>query len=367
MRRILAAMNNIELAKRRLTSQQIGGTRFNNPKNVLEWMGALQAQDFAMAKWAVGTRLPLSTECDINRALDQGDILRTHLLRPTWHLVSNADIYWMLELTAPQIRGSFNSRHIQLGLTNTILKKSNSVIEKTLRGGTHLTREELIKELDKVKIVTDGNRASHLFAWAELEGIICSGTTKGGKPTYALLEERVPKKITIRRDDALATLAKKYFTSRCPATFQDFVWWSGLNVRDARHALEMISQEFIPEKIDSETFWLTPGFSAQTASHGNVFLLPAFDEFIISYKDRSAALPFKNHKKTISSNGIFRPVIVVNGQVSGIWKRTIGAGSVEVTAELFESPSKEIRDQIGEASEEYGRYLEKEITLNFIS
>jgi hypothetical protein len=357
-------MTTIELAKIRMASQQIGGTRFKNAKNVLEWMGAMQAQDYSMAKWAIGIRLSNSTDKEINSAMDNGDILRTHLLRPTWHLVSNENVYWMLELTAPQIRASFSSRHIQLGLTKTILKKSNSVIEKALRGGINLTREELIAELGKEKIATDENRASHLFAWAELDGLICSGAIKSGKQTYAMLEERVQKKKPFNKDEALATLAKKYFASRCPATLQDFVWWSGLNVRDARHALDMISREFIPEKIDSQICWVPSSYAGQKAIHESAYLLPAFDEFIISYRNRSAALPFENHKKTISSNGIFRPVIVINGQVQGIWKRTFSADKVTVDAELFESPSKVVRNRVEIASEEYGRHLEKKIELN---
>jgi hypothetical protein len=357
-------MNISDLAKIRVASQQIGGTKFSSAKYVIDWMGAIQAQDYAMAKWAIGVRLPKSTDTGISTAIDAGDILRTHLLRPTWHFVSNDDIYWLLELTAQQIKVSFKSRHKQLGLTKAILRKSNSIIEKALRGGHHLSREELINELGKAKIATDENRASHLFAWAELEGLICSGASKKGKQTYALFEERVQKIKTFDKDEALATIAKKYFTSRCPATLQDFLWWSGLSVTDAKRALEMVRSEFIPETINSQTYWFTPSFSIPQANDESAYLLPAYDEFIICYKDRSASLPFETTKKAISSNGIFRPVVVINGQVSGIWRRTVSNDKVLVEAKLFDPPSKAITNHIEEATAQYARYLEKKTELN---
>ena len=353
-----------DLAKIRLLSQQIVGSKFNNAKDVLDWMGAIQAQDYGMAKWAVGTRLPDSNDNIISAAIDEGEILRTHLLRPTWHFVSNDNIYWILDVTAQQVKNSFKSRHIQLGLTNTILRKSNSVMEKALNGGNHLTREELIVELGKVKIATNDNRASHIFAWAELEGLICSGATKGGKQTYAILEERVPRRKPINKEEALATLAQKYFSSRCPATLQDFVWWSGLTVSHAKKALEMAAPKFIPVTYNSEVYWFTPSFSVPKAPIDEVYLLPAFDEFIISYKDRSAALPKETHKKAVSNNGIFRPVIVVNGQVAGIWKRTVNKDKVALEAVFFESPNKTISSKVKEAAIQYGHYLDKQIEVN---
>jgi hypothetical protein len=356
-------MNLSDLAKIRLISQQIDGSKLSSPKNALDWMGAIQAQDYEMAKWAIGIRLPGANDKGICAAIDKGEILRTHLLRPTWHFVTKDNIYWILELSAQQIKVSFKSRHIQLGLTNTILRKSNLVLEKALKGGNHLTREELIAELGKAKIPTNDNRASHIFVWAELDGLICSGATKNGKQTYAILEERVPERKPFNREAAMATLAQKYFLSRCPATLQDFVWWSGLTVSAARSALEMTAPNFIPEKINSQTYWFTPSFSFSKTMDKELFLLPAFDEFIISYKDRSATLALENHKKAVSDNGIFRPVIVENGQIIGIWKRTIVKNIVVLQVEFFEPQNKTMSSYVKEAAIQYGHYLDKQIEL----
>lgn len=213
----------------RSLNQQITVSKFKTAKEIASWLGAIQAQDYNMAKWALGIRLPNSTEIVINNEIDSGGIIRTHLLRPTWHIVSSNDIYWIQELTAPQIKSSFKYRDKQLGLTDTIFRKCNKIFEKTLRDRNHKTREELILELITAKIEVDNNRASHIFIRAEIDSIICSGIQKGGKPTYAILAEWVPIKNKTYRDEALKELALRYFTSRGPATVQDFSWWSGLS------------------------------------------------------------------------------------------------------------------------------------------
>ena len=202
-----------DVANIRLTNQHVAATKFKKAKDIVHWMGAMQAQDYAMAKWAVGVRLPDSTDTVIESAIDKGEIIRTHVLRPTWHFVSSGDIYWMLALTAPHIKASLKSRHKELELTETIISKSHTIIEKALAGGKHATREELITKFEKADIATDNNRASHIFLRAELDGIICSGATKNKKQTYALLEERVPKTKSLNRDEALTALAEKYFSS----------------------------------------------------------------------------------------------------------------------------------------------------------
>ena len=174
----------------------------------------------------------------------------------------------------------------------------------------------------------------------------------------------MPRRKPINKEEALATLAQKYFSSRCPATLQDFVWWSGLTVSHAKKALEMAAPKFIPVTYNSEVYWFTPSFSVPKAPIDEVYLLPAFDEFIISYKDRSAALPKETHKKAVSNNGIFRPVIVVNGQVAGIWKRTVNKDKVALEAVFFESPNKTISSKVKEAAIQYGHYLDKQIEVN---
>lgn len=342
----------------RLISQQIAATKFKTVKEIVGWMGAMQAQDYAMSKWAIGARLPNSTEKEIEHAADNGDIIRTHLLRPTWHFVSAEDIYWLLELTAPRIKASLKSRHNELELTESILKKSNTIIKGMLTGGNHLTREELVSEIVKAKIPVDNNRASHLLMQAELDGIICSGAIKNKKQTYVLISERVADTNNLTREQALEKIARKYFNSHCPATLYDFVWWSGLSVSDARIALEMVKSDFVSEKIGTETYWFTNSFSLSQKDN-SAYLLPAFDEFLISYKDRSASFQFVNQKKVVSENGIFRPVIVINGHVMGIWKRTVKKEKLIVETFFFQSQNKVVKSLVEKAALDYGHFLDK--------
>jgi len=248
-------MNLSHIANARLANQQIASAKFKKPKDLVAYMGAIQSQDYAMSKWAIGLRLPGSTEKQIENVLDKGEIIRTHVLRPTWHIITAADIYWMLALSADKIKSLMKTMNRQLELSEKIFTKSNAVIEKALGEGKHLTREALLSWFEKAKIPTHSNRLSHMLLRAELEGIACSGKMDGNKKTYALLSERVPKKKVLSKEESLALLAKKYFTSHGPATIEDFSWWSGLSLTNARLGLEMVKSNFIFEKINGLGYW----------------------------------------------------------------------------------------------------------------
>jgi hypothetical protein len=346
-----------DISRLREFTQHIGGTRSGEVKNLVSYLGAMQAQDYSMAKWAAGVRISGSTENIVEQAINRGDIIRTHLLRPTWHMVSADDIHWILELTAPHIKRSMTARHKELEITGEILTKSNRLIINALSGNRQLTREELVKKFEDAGIVLGNNRAAHLLLCAELDGFICSGATRGRLPTYALLSERVPLKSACSRDEALARLALRYFTSHGPATLQDFTWWSGLPAGDAREALNMVKPSFSEETLDSETYWMPDSLDTSLAHHASAFLLPAFDEFLISYKDRRASLPEGNQAKAVSSNGIFRPVIVADGQVVGIWKKINRSGKITVALEYFKKPPKTFAEKIDAAVHAYQKFL----------
>ena len=186
------------------------------------------------------------------------------------------------------------------------------------------------------------------------------------KQTFALLSERVTQTKVLNKDEALASLALRYFTSHGPATLQDFIWWSGLTINESKHALEMVKANFVTIKIQEQIYWLLNSFVFPKIEDDLVHILPAFDEFIISYKDRTASLPFENHVKTVSNNGIFRPIIVINGLVTGIWKRTILKDKVLIETELFQSISKSTKNKIEKAFMKYGDFLSKKVEVSFI-
>ena len=320
----------------------------------------MQAQDYAMAKWAIGARLAETTDRKVEYSINKGEILRIHVLRPTWHFVAADDIYWMLQLSAPKIKSSLTTRHKQLELTESVIAKTNSIIEKRLSEKSCLTRDELAGEFHKSGIRTDDNRLSHILFRSELDGVICSGPIKENKLTYALLHERVPNKKEFLRDESLAELAKRYFNSRCPATLEDFIWWSNLTVTDARKAMDLIKSDLISVTMASKKYLVPNSFPQEASEKKSVHLLPAYDEYLISYRDRSSSLSEVSNKRSVSNNGIFYPTIVVNGQIAGTWKRTFQKKKIIVSVDFFNTPDKSTISKTGIKVRAFGRFLGQE-------
>ena len=343
-----------DLSFLRLTNQQVSYHQFTKPAEVVAWMGAMQAQDYGMVRWAVGLRLAEPHLETIQRSIDKGVIIRTHLMRPTWHLVSAKDVRWMLDLTAPHIQASLKLRLKDLELSPAVLNKAMKLLERALSNGDHLTREELITILEKNRISAHDQRGAHILMWAELEKLICSGELKGKKNTYAHFERRVKPQKAISRDAALRKLARRYFTSHGPATLQDFINWSGLPTRDAKQSIDFAEKDLASLNIGSATYWFADVMRRPATVQHPVYLLPAFDEFIIGYRDRSACLPARHKGSAISLNGMFWPVIVFNGEVIGRWKKTVVKEEIKIHFDLFSPGSrqaKKIKGLLSDASE----------------
>ncbi|GAB4024481.1 winged helix DNA-binding domain-containing protein [Spirosoma koreense] len=356
-------MHATHLAHSRLINQQITRPTHRTASELVRWMGAVQAQDYAMVKWALGSRLPHLTEAEITTALDSGELIRTHVLRPTWHVVAAEDVYWMLKLTAPRIKALVKGRDKVLDLTEPLFAASNAVFEKVLAGGHHLTRQELMSELEKAGIRTDSARAAQIMIRAELDGIVANGAVRGKQQTYALLEERVPNRRPLSKEEALAKLAQRYFTSHGPATLNDFVWWSGLSVAEARQGLESIRAKLLSEQINSQTYWFSSDFAVPDQGNDGLYALPAFDEYVISYRDRSAVLALEHQQLAISGNGIFNPILVRDGKVIGTWKRTMQKDKVLIEVIFFQIPDEATLDGLEKAFEPLSRFLNQKIVI----
>jgi hypothetical protein len=236
-------------------------------------------------------------------------VLRTHVLRPTWHFVVPADIRWMLALTAPHVHMRMRPYDRPLELDARLYTRARTVMERALEGGRFLTREELSAALRRGRIVAKGQRLAHLVMHAELEGAVCSGPRRGKQFTYALLAERAPKARTLPRDESLAQLARRYFASHGPATLRDFVWWSGLKVKDAAAGVALAEVEVLPA---------APQASVAAGAH---FLLPNYDEYLIAYRDRDAVLDPERSLNVGFTSGDFPHQLVLDGRVAGSWQR----------------------------------------------
>jgi hypothetical protein len=349
-------MNASAVAHHRLENQHLSSPDFLKPEDVVQWMGAVQAQDYGGAKWAVAQRMRLPAEGTIETAFAEGRLLRTHVMRPTWHFVAPGDIRWMLRLTAPRVNAVMASYYRKFELDQMVFTRTHKALARALHGGRQLTRDALRHAVQRTGIATEGLRFLFILARAELDGVICSGARIGKQFTYALLEERVPPARRLTHDEALAALTARYFASRGPATVQDFVWWSGLTGRDAKAGLEMVSSSLACETIDGRTYWRSASLPAVTRASRAAHLLPPYDEYLVAYKDRSAALASASSKR-LAANAIFGPTIVLDGQVVGTWKRTLGKRDVTMTLSPLGNLRKADQHAVNEAAHAYGVFL----------
>ena len=322
-------------------------------------MGAIQGQDYAMAKWAVGIRLKSPTLRAVEDALARGEIIRTHVMRPTWHLVAAEDIRWMLKLSAQRIKSandSFAKGH-GVDISEALFSRCNRLIEKLLEGNKSLTKQEIEAGLANEGMTVDNRLMTRFMARAEVEGIVCSGVDKGKKATYALLEERVPPVKELTKDEALATLALRYFRSHSPATLKDFVWWSGLTVTEAQQAIGSIKELLVEEHFEGQAFWV---FAAcrKTENRDLIQLLPPFDEYLVSYKDRTPVIPEKHHSKAFNRWGTFYPVILYGGQIIGNWSKVKKKEGLTVTVSFFDKRSKCPLKLLQEVEKQYRKFVD---------
>jgi len=312
-----------DICNQRLTNQHLSRQTLEKPSEVVRLLGAVQAQDYGVAKWGVAQRTRNATDAVVEKEITDGTILRTHVLRPTWHFVVAADIRWMLSLTGPRVKMILAHYDRDLGLDEAILRRASAAITKALEGGKQLTRAELAKAMERARIRTDGTqRLARLVMHAELDGIICSGALRGKQFTYALLEERVPPAKPLEHDAALVELVKRYFNTRGPATVDDFAWWSGLTKADARKGLHEAESELEHETIEGRQYWF-PTPSRLKAKSPAARLLPNYDEYFIGLKDRAAmqatleALGFGGDVSFLRGH-----ILTIDGQVIGGWART---------------------------------------------
>lgn len=341
----------------RLINQHLAHSQHTEASLIVKHMGALQAQDLPMALWACGIRTGATIQTVIN-ALDQGTIMRAHLLRPTWHLVHADDLHWMLNLSKEAIKTTLKSRHKQLNLDFSLLVNVYKYFENAFKTKTYVARDALLTELKKAGITLNDNRGSHLLLLAELDQILCSGEVIKNETSYALYDRRVTRKINYTREESIHHLTKIYFRSHGPATLEDFSWWSGLNKTEAQKGIVSISEDIIGVNYNGRYYYHFPTERGIPELNNTVHLLPAYDEFIISYADRNPVLSAKNQSLAISSNGVFWPVILRNGHVIGIWKRTVKNQKFDIELNWLVKPSKEIKKMVQWEIERFGQFLE---------
>lgn len=340
----------------RLLNQQFMAPQFRHPVEVVCHMGAMQAQEYRLMRWAVAMRTRKPSAKAFQQAFDDGQILRLHLMRGTWQLVS-ADDYWpLLQLCAPKsiavIRGWMSSNKVSI--PDEELMRVRDILAQTAADLGNATKEDLVGALAQKGIRMDDHRLSYHIRMAELSGTLCSGRLLAMKATYALAIDKVGKPTQTDRDEVLVRLTRKYFQSRQPATLEDFVWWSGLNVSDCRRGIALLGSSIHTEKWRGRDFYLTDDCRVRGFRRGRLLLIAPYDEYLIGYKSRDIVLAPEHRHCAHNNSGIFQPIIAYDGIVCGNWSPF----KDNCMADFFDGVEHDAKDVLT-AWQEYQSFLAK--------
>ena len=305
----------------RLLNQQLIAPQFSKPEEVVSHFGAMQAQEYRMMRWAVEMCTRRPSEKAFTKAFNEGKIMRLHLLRGTWQLVSAEDYWWMLDLCAPKAKQVINGwmSSNKIAIHDEELSCIRNLIVETIEKKVSVTKEDFEESLATKGITMDDHRLSYHIRFAELDGVICSGNLLPMKATYAISEKKIPRTEPIERDWALARLATKYFHSHSPATLEDYVWWSGLNIADCKHGIDLIGNHLYSDSYKGKTFFLHENSRTRGFRKDEYLLIPPYDEYLIGYKSRDIVLDPEDKHHAHNNSGIFQPVIAYDGCICGNW------------------------------------------------
>jgi hypothetical protein len=347
------------ISDQRLANQRLAKPTLERAIDVVSLLGAVQAQDYGAAKWGLAQRMRAATDADIEQEIAAGTIVRTHILRPTWHFVAAADIHWMLALSAPRVHVANAYYYRTLELDQAVFNKSTKILIRALQGGNQLTRAELGSALDKAGIpMKDSRRLNASMMRAELDGVVCSGPRRGKQFTYALLDECVARTKVLERDEALAELARRYFLTRGPATADDFAWWSGLTKSDSRRAAEAAAADLEHEIIDGRSYWFPTPTRVAKRRTPIVHLLPNYDEYFIGFKDRSAfAVRLRTAGIEPRTDALSGHILAINGQIVGGWNRTLRGKQAVLQLKLLQRLTAPEKHAVEKAATSFGDFL----------
>lgn len=354
-----------EILRLRLENQGLARASFRTPEEVVAWFGAMQAQDYLGSLWAIGLRMRSATEARVEAAEARRAIIRSWPMRGTLHFVTAADAKWMMKLLAPRVIARNAARFKrEVDVDASVIARCREVVARALEGGKRLERGAIYERLEARRIRTGNSRGLHILLWLALEGTICMAGRKGKQHTFALLDEWIPGSRQLERDEALAALAHRYFTSHGPATLRDFMWWAGITAQDAATAIDGAQRHLIRETVEGRRYWMKArraGPAPPAASAVNVRLLPAFDEYTVAYQDRSM-LVATTRKRTTTALGLLGPVVVIDSRVAGSWKRTLAKSSVRIETKLHRRLTRTERDAMHTEVERFGRFLGSGLT-----
>lgn len=355
-------MAEADLGRRRLAAQGLLAPRFDTPEAVVAWLGAVQAQDWYGSLWAVGSRLRAPSEAAVEAAVAEGRIVRTWPMRGTLHFVAPEDVRWMLALLAPRVIAANRARiERDLGLDAAALERSRKVLEKALGHGRPMARSDVYAALEAAGFDCGQMRGLHITGWLAQQGVLCGGPRVGKQPSFVLLDAWIAPTPPKTREEGLHALALRYFRSHGPATAQDFAWWSGLTVKDAQHAADVVADELLADEIEGRRY-LHGGTEPDARTPAPLLLTVPFDEYLVGYKDRSAAVEPAFVRRVIGINGLFNASVLADGKVIGTWKRRLGKDGVAIDTKLFRPLRRNETAGFRRAARCYAAFLDQKLS-----
>lgn len=345
----------------RIRNQRLAGGGFGRAEDVVRWFGAVQGQDVLASMWALGLRVPGSTEAGIERTIAEGKVLRTWPMRGTIHYVPAEDARWMLRLMTPRIVAGSAKRYRDLDLDERAFEGAREEIQSVLEGGKVVTRPDLMRHLESKGIPASGQRGYHILWHLAQRGFLCLGPREGKQPTVVLLDEWAPQSRDLTREESLAEVATRYFRSHGPATLRDFAWWTGLTAADCRAAMDSISSRLEEWKDGERTLWHMPTEDASEVTPDRVMLLPFVDEYTVGYRDRSDFLDPRHAERTF--HGLMS-VVTSGGEIVGMWRRELAAKRAVVELDLFRDLGGDEERSLDRALRGYGAFLGRDVELS---
>jgi hypothetical protein len=354
-----------EIARRRMHQQHLAGPPAADPVTVVRALGCVQSQEYALAKWSLAQRCPPGvTDDDVERLLDDGTILRTHILRPTWHFVLGEELGWIQAVTGPRVH-AFNAYYNRLhGLDADAAARTTTVIVEALRGGNHLTRPELGAALASAGFEATGNKLAYVVMLAELRGLIAQGVRRGKQHTYALVSERVAAPVSLDPEAGLAELTRRYFTSHGPATVKDFAWWSSLTVAQIKRGLAACGDALTSAEVDGRTLWFAAD-GPEPAPPPAAALLQGFDEYVVAFSDTKYVHNAPEREQYKVASGMYHP-IAFDGQIGAFWRRKLTPKRITMEIDLFAEPTARQRKALTGEVERYEAFAGLPVTVSFV-
>lgn len=348
------------IARHRAASLRLSMPAAMSPSDLVGWLGAMQSQDYGLAKWSVAQRLAIRHP-DVERAVDDGSILRTHALRPTWHFVARDDLRWIQMLTSPRVLALLRHYDRRGGLDAALIARSTRIIAAAIERQGHLTRPAIAAALAVAGIGTSAWLVGHLLMHAELCAVVCSGVPHERRQTYALVDERAPRRSAVTRDEALAMLASRYFQSHGPATARDYQWWSGLSAEDVARGIALLGRRVERMCVGDRTYLVSADRPRLRSKPRIAQVIQPYDELVVGYSESRAIVDARGTARRGSSGGaaLLTRLIVCDGQIAARWRLRAGDHSSGIVVQPLRRLTDRERAAVTEATTRFERFHDR--------